>query len=97
MSLWEKGVPQVCSVPAVMERRHCHYHCHCHCPAHHPDDPSTPKREEQRAKEMWFAGTGGEEENAEDILHRQPLKSVANHRAAWQQCPHAHTDRVTWG
>lgn len=46
---------------------------------------------------MWFAGTGGEEENAEDISHRQPLKSVANHRAAWQQRPHVHTDRVTWG
>jgi len=46
---------------------------------------------------MWFAGTGGEEENAEDISLRQPLKSVANHRAAWQQRPHVHTDRVTWG
>lgn len=53
-------------------------------PTDNPDDSSIPKREGRGAKEMWFAGTGGEVENAEDISLHQPLKSMANHTAAWQ-------------
>ena len=43
---------------------------------------------------MWFAGTGGEEENTEDILLHRSLKSMQNSPSTsvdtGPDCTHAH-------